>query len=406
MERRKTQKRHKTFWKHTNLNFIGAGSFGRIYSLGTRVIKIHTLQKGVETCEDWKHEFETQRNAYRSCKNALSAVNAYIEQPFEFSYGRWNTERGTLAKHTNHTRASSCFYTMERIYGRLPESIATERVYTSIVPTFRSKHTLPPYLFLGALQYQVSPELNVITLDTMKDTELIEFSREGISYCNILPNGVAYRYMQSITSAFFILVRKGFLPRDVEFLFDGKGRIAIIDFNEVRQIDPSEIESHIGEAAHIYIDLCGVRDKSDHNPFFAADMPTPQWKFLCNPQTSPQGFCQLLESFPTNSFEQKILLYVLDYVKRKLKIPTLQGWSWDPKRPSFSESPITRDFDFLFQTYIINNLYDLCLKRKIKISMDDTNTMEYEALLGYLQELIDKKVDAYDENGWESALWL
>lgn len=406
MQRRKTQKRHKTFWKHTNLNYFGAGSFGRIYSLGTRVMKIHTLQKGVETCEDWKHEFETQKSAYRLCKNALENVNAYIAQPFEFSYGRWNTDRGTLTKHANYTRATSCFYTMERIYGRLPESVATERVYAATVPRFRPAHILPPYLFLGALEYQISPELNVITLDMMKDARLVEFPREEMSYCNILPNGIAHTYMQSITVAFFILVEKGFLPRDVEFLFDSRGQIAIIDFNEVRKIHQTyDGSSYIGEIANVYIDLCGARDKSDRNPFFAADEPTPQWKFLCNPKTSPQGFCQLLESFSAHSLQQNVLLYVLDYVKHKLSIPIVQDYAWEPVKPFFSNSAITRDFDYVFQKYIIYNLYELCLRRGIK-TFDKTNRMDYETLLNYFQELLNKKETVDPENdGWESMLW-
>jgi hypothetical protein len=414
MERRKTQKRHKTFWKHTNLEYFGAGSFGRIYSLGPRVMKIHTLQKGVETCEDWKREFETQRAAHRLCTNALFTVNAYIARPYEFSYGNWNTSRGVLTKHANYTRATSCFYTMERIYGRLPGSNNVEGIYASIVPTFRPKYTLPPYLFLGALEYQMSAESNVIALDMMKDTTLVEFPREGISYCNILPHGIAYTYIQSITAAFFILVEKGFLPRDVEFLFDSHGKIAIIDFNEVRRVDPATIESHIGEIANVYIDLCGARDKSDRNPFFAADEPTPQWKFLCNPKTSPQGFCQLLESFPTNSFQQKVLLYVLDYVRHKLAAvqPTMVDRAaaiWNPVKPFFSKLEIAREFDYAFQKYILYNLYDLCARRGIdKAVIDDSiTTMDYETALLYFQGLLNKKgtVVGLENDVWESPLW-
>lgn len=403
--RRKTQKQRKTFWKNTNLAYLGAGAFGTIYAFGSRAMKIHRLRKETETCEDWKREYKLQTRAHRLCNRPLQLMNVYIVQPFGFHYGAWDTDKKTLRQTNSHVGATSCYFTMERVEGRLPASPTKEHTFQSIVPGFRAKYLLPPYLFLGALQYQLSPDSNAITLDMMSGAELIEFPRESIAYCNVIQNSIAYRYLQSITHAFFLLVEKGFVPRDIEFLFDSQGHVAIIDFNEVRTYAPSSIP--IGEIAHVYIDLCGARRKSDRNPFFPADEPTPQWKFLCNPQTSPQAFCELLESFESNSWQQQIMQHVLSYICDNLVVPDVHDWNWKPVTPIFSHTGATRDFDYKFQEYIINNLCDLSVRRGLfnSTAHEGLKGVPYRDLLVFFTDILKETPQTDSEDLWESPFW-
>jgi hypothetical protein len=404
--KRHTQKHRKTFWKNTNLIFMGSGSFGTIYQItqknSHRAMKIHRLREGIETCEDWKREFLLQKEAYRLCTPLLHPFSTYIARPHDFSYGSWNPSSTTLTHHRNHRGATACFFTMDRIPGRLPETSHGESIYRTIAPRFHTKAYIPPYLFMGALQYQISAESNVVTLDMLADTELVEFPQETLTYCNILTKGIAEGYLHNITGAFFTLIEKGFLPRDVEFLLDPMGKIAIIDFNEVRRI----IHFSVNEIAQVYIDLCGIRRKSDRNPYYPADEPTPQWKFLCNPLTCPRGFCSLLEKYADKSWQAEVLQEVLHYATRQLQTSSSTKADWNPIKPIFSSSlPITERFDMIFQQYIVSHLCELLHRRGIDIP--HLRETEYERALSLLRTALDSNEIQEDTDDWANhPMWL
>lgn len=398
--RHQTQKHRRTYWKSTNLKYMGAGSFGTIFQLNkAHVMKIHHLREGIETCEDWKREFLLQKEAYQLCTTQLRRYNTFIARPFTFNYGAWDKNATILRQQTNYLGATSCYFTMEKVNGRLPPTNATERVYQTIAPGFNTKATLPPYLLLGALQYQISAEYNAITLDMLDGTTLIEFPRETLNYCN--PSGTASEYINNITSAFFTLVEKGFIPRDVEFLLDSRGQIAIIDFNEVRKI-PSHTQIPKEEIAQIYIDLCGIRRKSDRNPYYPADEPTPQWKFLCNPQTCPKGFCQLLEIYPQSSWHSDILQDVLQYTIRHLRIPDVCDWKPTKNVFASSSESIAVSFDNLFQQYIVHSLYELIQTRKITPPI--ITDIDYDTALSHLMTALANTNEQEEDWGF-NPIW-
>jgi hypothetical protein len=284
--------------------YVGCGSYGSIYSLrdSSLVFKVHSLE---QVCEAWDHEYKMQVLTYCLCEKKLQKQGVSIAKPYLFHFAT-HTEKGFELSRKSKG-ASVCLFDMDRI------TSGANTKWDSLLLRPLQQRTLPPYLFMGTLEE--GP--NRLTPAMFQHSRIQELPNEAYSYCEE-SGPFAHRIMASMHEAFFILSDAGFVPRDIEFVLDGRPEtsslIAIIDFNEV-QTDIQRKRNY-GEGydvsldlAHVYIDLCGLRSKTTRNPMAPYDVPTPQWKFMCNPLTTPSTFCRLFQD--RVAMAQIILHYAL-----------------------------------------------------------------------------------------------
>lgn len=303
--------------------YLGEGSYGTIYALETpHVFKLHKLndERTAENCAAWEHEFAMQQKAYE-CNAALESLSVCIAKPYTFHYVQ-QVHTG-LRLMPEAKEATACIFTMDRIVGG-----------TKWNPYLRSPLpaiSAPRYIFMGSLE----SKSNLITPDMLKDTTVHTLPNEAHSFCT---TGLFGTYIQdSMVQAFFTLLDHGLMPRDIEYLLDGRTHtqtlMAIVDFNEVMTVQERATAYGEGytvdlDAAHVYIDLCGLRSGNSVNPMASYDSPTPQWKFLPNPLVSPAAFLTSLQR--RRQIGEIILEYA--YTKRLLPILTnkLVQMAWKP----------------------------------------------------------------------------
>ncbi len=301
---------------NTEYQYLGCGSYGSIYGLRdtSQVFKVHSLE---QLCEAWDHEYKMQVLAHCLCEKKLQKQCVSIAKPYLFHFAK-NTEKGfELSNRSND--ATSCLFTIDRIQsGTKLDSFLNRPL---------QQKSLPPYIFMGSLEE--GP--NRITSAMFHKRKIQELPNESLSYCEDVDSN-AYKVMESMHNAFFIMYDAGIIPRDIEFVLDGRTEtsslIAIIDFNEVQTIQQraqtyGEGYDTILDLAHVYIDLCGIRSKATRNPMASYDAPTPQWKFMCNPMVTPSAFCRLFQNHA--AMAQIILHYALIHAILPT-IKPIQGW--------------------------------------------------------------------------------
>jgi len=304
---RKQQTRKRKWYANTNLIRLGSGSYGTIYILPdkTRVMKEHTIiNQSEDTCPSWEREYNTQAYLYNRCNNVLNRIGVSIAKPYAFHY----------AQHTNGKRhirptengASSCFFTMERMPGRVGEYHTSdfERKLSHILRDdvrFFKGDWVPPYMFLSSMGDENGP----IYLHMLKGVNQVHLYKDAIQYCSVEPESIGFSILRSMILSFFIILATGYMPRDVEFVFNGLAYdsilVSILDFNEVRTVEDRAKSYGSGydiheDIAHVYIDLAGLRATTHTNPMAPYDLPTPQWKFLCSPLTAPAVFITCMQT--------------------------------------------------------------------------------------------------------------
>jgi hypothetical protein len=393
--------------KYTNLQYLGSGSYGSVYEIkGTRIaLKEHRISAldSDDLCEKWSHEFNVQQNVFRACNAECKRLGVSVTKPFVFSYGK-RDETGHMISLPTATDASSCFYTMERVPGlrRAPRCVI-QKLYKFIKPTIRIKPTpIPPYLQLGTL-YSITGH---VSLDMVKGTQVVSFPNDSYTYC--LVEGVALELMKAMVLSFFVIVDKGFIPRDIEYVFNGECDNAyakIIDFNEVKTHEErrgDRVGYHLeDDVAHVYIDLCGMRSLRDKNPQTPYDAPTPQWRFLPSPLVSPSAFFQCMDAVLSYGFTQcavdVVIRHILSYTEHRIRpaLERISGMQWIPTKPHFSDRYV--EFDRQLQIYFISGLCATADKRRIPV--DSALLTDYESSLKYLQELLAPSTVAEAE--WE-----
>jgi hypothetical protein len=390
---------------HSKLTYLGSGSYGTIYATGDRyVLKEHIINiNSIDICPEWKHEYTMHSNIYSLCNNALIQYGVSIVKPFQFSYA--THDDGHLLLQNTPEGAKSCLYTMERLPGRVPTSKCFEYALSKIL---RSGVTLaptniPPYLFLGSVQ----PLHGHITLDMLEGAKLIELPKESMNYCIV--DSIALSLLRSTCIAFFTIIMAGYMPRDIEFLFNGicgPIRATIIDFNEVSTLEDRakgrvyDLEEDI---AHVYIDLCGLRSSfEDPNPQAPYNSPTPQWKFLCNPLVSPNGFfecCNSIFRLGALFSIKKMIEYIHDYVHKnyfsivqnKLKGKYKHVLDiWHPSTHFSTSNGLYKPFDIEIQKYFIAGLLDTLAHRNIEPPSSLPN--DYPSALTMLIKLNTKRI--------------
>ncbi len=306
-----------------NLEYIASGSYGSIYAFHPTniVFKKHNINiydnRSIDVkCASWKHEFNLQKQAYQMCNRELQEHNVCIARPYWFRHTKASS---TGLQLTNEQTASACIFTMDRITG------GTKWNKYLTTP---NKSLVAPYIFMGTLES--GP--NRITLESLKDAEIINMPNESHSFC-YQPGIFGMNIQKAMIESFFILIENELVPRDVEFIMDGRKHtqtlIAIIDFNEAKTTTQranayGEGYNIILDAAHVYIDLCGLRSKSTENPMAPYDVPTPQWKFLCNPIICPSSFLECMKPY------RVVANIILDYAFiHKMKSHIVQI-NWKP----------------------------------------------------------------------------
>lgn len=273
------------------LEYIGAGSYGSIYAFHPTniVFKKHNInvydnRPINEKCTSWKHEYTIQKKAYQLCNQTLiKYYDVSIAKPYFFHYTQ---DSQTGLQETDPSTATACIFTMDRI----PSGKKWDK-YLASIP---KQTSIPPYIFMGTLES--GP--NRITLENLKGSKIINMPNEAHSFC-LDPGPFGMLVQRAMVESFFVLMKHAIMPRDIEFVADGRKHtqslIAIIDFNEATMTQQraeayGEGYNLVLDGAHVYIDLCGLRSKNTVNPMAPYDVPTPQWKFLCNPMICPRAF--------------------------------------------------------------------------------------------------------------------
>jgi hypothetical protein len=325
-----------------DLTYLGSGSYGSIHSINATnvVFKRHNINPNDNRhtdnkCLEWEHEYNIQKKVFAACNNDLKNYYICIAKPYAFHYMK-KMDNG-LHKTKNVREASACIFTMDRILDGSK--------WDKHLKSPHKKTLIPSYILFGTLE----TTLNRITLESLKQSVIYEMPNEAYSFC-LDPGTFGMQMQESMAHAFFVLLEKGFMPRDIEYVMDGRKYtqtlIAIIDFNEVKTIQ-ERAESY-GEGydvtldtAHVYIDLCGLRTGNVPNPMAPYDSPTPQWKFLCNPLICPLTFLTIMQ--PYRDVGEIILKYTYTKkMKTLLDQANIEWWkplyvSKNPVNPNQSD---------------------------------------------------------------------
>jgi hypothetical protein len=321
---------HHTIRK-TSHSDVASGSYGSVYLIKSTniVFKKHDIVHGENdlhttkpnVCTEWEHEYQIHKLVYNACNNKLKKYDICIAKPYTFRYVK--TDSIGLIVTNEAINASSCIYTMDYIS---PGSKLDKYLLTPV-----KSNNQPPYLYLGTL----NDGINRISLRSLKDAEIITMPNDAYSFCKS-PGKFGLHMIHCMIHSFFIIIENGFMPRDIEYILDGRKRTqtfaAIVDFNQVRTIQERSTLYGDGydvttDIAHVYIDLCGLRNDQARfgNPMAPYDQLTSIWKFLCNPLTCPSVF--LNEMQPYRDVANIILDYAfVQYMKPKLSKHPLKNW--------------------------------------------------------------------------------
>jgi hypothetical protein len=385
-----------------DLSYLGSGSYGSVYEIkGTQIaLKEHRISNinDPEFCEDWKKEFEMQKAVHESCNDFLNTIGIGIVKPLAFSYGIRKDD--TILRSQNNVKgASSCFFTMEQVPGAVgAPPYYFKKLYKLLKSSVRLQNVrIPSYLQLGTLQNKAGH----ISLDMLQGATVIEFPNESYNYAIV--EGIGLELLKNTFLSFFKIAESGFIPRDIEYVFNGDFSdvyVKILDFNEVKPIEERskgrtdyDLEEDL---AHVYIDLCGLRSLNTKNPQAPYDIPTPQWKFLCSPIVSPHAFFTCISYAKSAGFKkfriEKIADFILKYAEQRMNAHnTTDSIPWDPPSPSFSKE----GDDSVFQKYFLQGLYETAVKRNICV--DPSQFADYETTLAYFQSLLNAPAPSVEE---------
>ncbi len=337
---------------NASYNKIESGSYGTVYSLQSKniVFKKHDINSEDMKCSEWEHEYLIHKSVYNKCINQLKKYDICIAKPYTFRYIQdANTSLNVVTAPNN---ASACIYTMDYIPGGTK--------WDKYLKTPLKKFQKPPYVYLGALK----DGINIITLNMLKDATIIQMPNESYNFCKTpgkFGNHIQFAMIESV----FIFIKNGFMPRDIEYVMDGRKHtqtfVAIIDFNQVKRIEERAALYGDGydvnlDTAHVYIDLCGLRKGRNRNPMAPYDQDTPQWTFLCNPIVCPSTFLECMQPY------RYVAEIILEYAFNKYILPTLNKYHcktyWKPLYVYRvqDESEIT-DGDFIIGTYTEQEYY-------------------------------------------------
>ena len=440
-----------------NIQYISEGSYGIIYKYpdGTKVYKVHEFTSPEDTCSSYEKESTIQKEIYDKCNDILtSKLHTSIVMPIQFHYStRTGSSKNKISLNIKEDRggADSCFFEMEYIppfnppVGKQGSRAGSDAQLTSIlapehIESFIKSWQIPPYIYTAT---DVDKKGH-FTLYNMKGVEKEEIPWNDSSSYYIIKSTLVNAFMKNSTLAFFCIIVNGYMPRDVEFVYNLKSYAAryifmsILDFNQVDTIKGRQdnrrnksIEYDLElDIAHVYIDMIGIRRSGSSNPVFE-DIPTQGWFFMISPQLTPLVFFNICKNLYNNiNFLKrnikdksinvnigKFAKYVLEYVSESLPLPKKIFWEPDQNFLYELEDEVgsaeeiaeiqllnisCSNFDRLLQTRIINSgleIYDPTFNLE-KYESDKT----YKSLLEYIKlkytERTAKLQKVVEDNDW------
>jgi hypothetical protein len=301
---------------------IGSGSYGTIYSLNSLniVYKQHEIEpsQSDNKCNEWEHEYRIHKTLYFKLNSVLKRHDICIAKPYTFRYLQQINHGSKVV--SNHEQASACIYTMDYI------SSGPKWDKYLLEPLRTNKQ--PPYLYFGTIK----EGNNRVTLRMLKDATIVEMPNDT-DFCSS-PGEFGMYIQHAMMRSFFLFIENGYMPRDIEYVLDGRKRTqtlaAIVDFNQVKSIQDradlyGEGYDSVTDTAHVYIDLCGLRTGRIGNPMAPYDELTPQWTFLCNPLVCPSAFLTGMHEY--RNVAEIILEYAFTrHMKSAIEKTPLRGW--------------------------------------------------------------------------------
>jgi hypothetical protein len=402
------------------LEYLSSGSYGSIYRIPSTtkeiVMKEHTITDFLfnqhNTCSSWKNEYNIHKDIYTRVTPLLHQYISIVK-PYMFGYGtRKNKEFQIININMNTNTKNkpdniSCFIVMDRILSYTEKDKIPNKMIEILKKPFKFKQEIPFYMFLSSVENDTN---KYITLPMLKGTTLHEFPKDTLNYCDVEEKTLTYSLLQEMMNSFFLIIDKGYIPRDIEYVLNGgddNAIITILDFNEVKSIEKRRelVEDYNIEEdiANVYIDLSNLRKEKNErvNPQAPYEVGTPQWKFLPNPLTAPQTFLSLARKLISHEKKyniEKVFEYILYYSIKKIKninknieLKTLYfSQETDPE--------VFKVFDITFQNYIVNSLLDVCVKRKIENPLSNTD-ITFDTSVSILQKVLKPKqieIDYWD----------
>ena len=382
---------------------IGSGQYGTVILESENskdVVKIHVLSPEEQECPiNIKREYEMMTGIFKSCDIPLKTLYGKIVQPIEFSI----TTRLEKKEEKNVKIPLDCRVRMERIYGRGDGIKWFQQEFEKKLRTLLKPEALPlikrgppPYLNLGHAIEGWEDEKGHITLGMLKYATKIPLIGNTFYY---RVEKLSEQLMINMFLSFFVILLNGFIPRDIEYVFNGKPierksltYFAILDFNQVVGIEERKKFADIflkrtnenrsynfeDDIAHVYKDLSSLAEQGTNNPYVGEEA-TPQWKFLCNPIVCPSTFilsCIMAANgflegkiarktfasigFNFSQFINKITDYLLKYYvtsrtqPRGLQQAEWPFFEWQPTETMFHPPNITSLLDTM-NVYFRNN---------------------------------------------------
>lgn len=353
---------------------LGEGSFGIVYALDeSRAVKIHIIEQPdivqmsqiQQYCDtNWKHEFDMHMGIFQCVEPKIKTFMGHIVQPLQYQYAT----RADKQRYGDFplNQKSDCRIVMERIVSGNSEKFKDiyNRKLNDIVKSsdiHSVTKTSVPYLYLGVAE-QTANTHGHIRLDMLIGVSEYRISNT-ISYYNV-DAGLSLDIITGMFNTFFTFIVCGYMPRDIEYVFNckkyySKARtyFSVIDFNQVATIDQrahraGESYDDAGDAAQVYIDLCGIRKDGTRNTYYRDDIPTPQWAFLCNPLVTPSVFISLCENMllilPKESeFKIKFIYEITKYIHDNYLNPISCSYNWSKGNKFYDSSSSVRSIEVL-----------------------------------------------------------
>lgn len=320
---------------NSNINYkqlesLHHGSYGQIFISPTNIHRV--LKEPIEPtkCHKWEHEFIMHVAIYNTLNARLNVQGISIVKPYKFTYAKLHKNKLLPISDSNKDQATTCLYSMERIPGYIDNNRSIlARFRKPSAPALRLEK-YPPFFFAGSMDTdeRFAPH---ITLPSLIGTSII-----ADIYCTIEQNSPAHSILKGMFDSFFHILQAGYMPRDIEWVFNSKNKtipISILDFNQVTTIQhrasiAGPTYNFNEDIASVYIDLCGLRHSRDLGNLQYKESPTPDWKFLCSPLTAPAKFLEL--SQPHKAFTYSIFKYILNWYINQEIFNNTSLYLWRP----------------------------------------------------------------------------
>jgi hypothetical protein len=391
---------------------LGEGSFGIVYALDeSRAVKVHIIEQPdivqisqiQQYCDtNWKHEFDMHMGIFQCVEPKIKTFMGHIVQPLQYQYTT-RTDKQIYGDFPLNQKPD-CRIVMERIvsgnsdkfkdiYNRKLNDIVKSSDIHSVTKTS------VPYLYLGVAEETANTHGH-IRLDMLIGVSEHRISNT-ISYYDV-DAGLSLNLIHGMFNTFFTFIVCGYMPRDIEYVFnckkyDGRAQtyFSVIDFNQVATIDQrayrtGESYDVAGDAAQVYIDLCGIRKDGTRNTYYRDDIPTPQWAFLCNPLVTPSVFISLCKKMllllhKESAFKPRFIRFIYEitkYIHDNYLNPISCSYNWSKGNKFYDSSvgsiEVLDNLDNVLQKYF---LYKVCHSLNARLQPNGDRHNEVQTII-------------------------